>query len=533
VLSATGAPTRVTASAEGPADDLFSLVDRLVSGLVASGITGERARLSDLGELTTHSNPALRLYLDGVHNFRQGRGMQETTELMRRAVALDSTFALAAYWAGYMALYQGLPAAADFELATRHRERLSARAQMRLAAALAGAEGRYAEAIAVGRRFVDRYPDDVAGWFQLAEQISHTGSFVGDSAGAARPAYDRAVGLDPALAPAYFHLAVIGGMQADTTALDRWAAGLDSAGVDPIWPAILRMTRAGVSGDTALLDRSVDTFLSEETLYPPATLAGSIAELAASVVVSNPSAARRMMDRYALRTVSDTGRAVVSRRRARLESALGHLDRAQDVLRSIGGDHRALLPYDLAWIALGPAAGDARPLEAERLLAETTPVRGSPEAAVRRYLAARLSLKRGRTERFRAETDSLRRELASDGRDEEGLGRSLVLELAALDARLRGEPGRALDSLLAAGYWTREETWPRDGTDTYFGGFLADRWPQFLRAELLREAGRDADAALWYRIAADGIWHRVIGMERLAELAEATGDSTRARSLFA
>jgi hypothetical protein len=45
---------------------------------------------------------------------------------------------------------------------------------------------------------------------------------------------------------------------------------------------------AASSGDTALLDRSMDTFLSEEPRYPPATLAGSIAELAGSVMVSEP-----------------------------------------------------------------------------------------------------------------------------------------------------------------------------------------------------------------------------------------------------
>ena len=532
VLDATGVPTRIEASAEGPADDLFVLVDRLVSDLVASGITGGDTRLSDLGELTTRSNQALRLYLDGIRNFRQGRGMQETTELLRRAVALDSTFALAAYWAGYMATYHDLPATADFQLATRHREHLGPRVQMRLAAALAGAEGRYAEAVGLGRRFVDRYPDDVAGWFQLGEQLAHSGYFVGDSAGAARPAYEHAVGLDPALAPAYFHLAVIGGLQGDTAALDRWASELDSVGADPIWPAILRMTRAGVGGDTLLLDRSVDTFLSEETLYPPATLAGSIAELAASVMVSDPSAARRIMDRYAQGTVSDTARAVVTRRRARLESALARFDLAEEMLRS-NPDHRMLFPYDLAWIALHPAAtGDARAAEAERLLSARAPAPGSPEAAVRRYLLARLSLKLGRPGRFRAELDTLRGSGAAPGSDEDGLTRDLVLELAALDAQLRGEPERGLDSLLVSRYWTREEVWPRQGPDSYFEGSLADRWPQFLRAELLRQAGRDADAALWYRVSSDGVWHRAVGVERLARLAEEEGDSARARTLF-
>jgi len=533
VLESTGEPTTIEASAEGPADDLFGLVDRLVSRLVASGITGEDAQVANLGELTTQSNQALRLYLDGIRNFRQGRGMQETTDLLRQAVALDSTFALAAYWAGYMAEYDDLPAAADFRLAARHQEHLGARAQMRLRAALAGAEGRHAEAIGLYQRFVAQYPDDVAGWFQLGEQLAHNGHYVGDSAGVALPAYEQAVRLDPSLAPAYFHLAVIGGLHADTTALDGWAAGLDSVGADPIWPAILRMTRAGVSGDTVLLDRSVDTFLSEETQYPPTTLAGSIAELAASVMVSDPSAARRMMDRYAARTVSDTARAVVTRRRARLESALGRFGRGEETLRSIGGAHRTLLPYDLAWIALHPAATDAgRAEEAQRLLGARTPVPGSSEADVRRYLLARLALKLGHADRFRAELDTLRRESARGESGEGGLRRDLVLELSALDAQLRGEPERGLDSLLAARSWTHEEYWPRQDPDSYFEGSLGDRWPQFLRGELLRDAGRASDAALWYQIAADGIWHRVVGIERLAEVAEEAGDTARAKTLY-
>jgi tetratricopeptide (TPR) repeat protein len=525
---------QIEASAQGTADDLFGLVDRLVSELVASGITGAEARFSDLGELTTRSNEALRLYLDGVRNFRQGRGMQETLALLRRAVALDSTFALAAYWAGYVAEYDDLPAVADFQLATRHGARLSPRAKMRLQAALAGSEGRHAEAIALYRGLVERYPDDVAGWFQLAEQLAHTGHFVGQTAASARPAYERAVGLEPALAPAYLHLALIAGMEGDTSALEPWAARLDSVGADPVWPAIVRMTSAGLRGDTALLDASVKTFLGAETQYPPMTLAGTISVIAGAVMVANPGAARRIMERYAGGVVSDTSRAAMGRRRARFEAALGRFEEAESRLRAIGPIHQALLPYDLAWVALHPAAlGDERAREAARRLRAVAPRSGTTESAVREYLLARLALRLADVDGFRTAFEALRRQFDSESEDGDALGRHLVLELAALDAERQGEPGRGLDSLLTSAYWKQEEMWPREGEDTFFEGFLADRWPAFLRAELLRQAGQASNAALWYQIAADGSWHRAIGLERLGELDQESGNDTGAREFYA
>jgi TolB-like protein len=522
----------VEASAEGPEDDLFGIVDRLVSDLVASGITGQQTQLASLEELTTQSNEALRLYLEGIRNFRRGLGMLETTELMRRSVALDSTFALAAYWAGYMAVYQELPALEHFRLATRHRTRLSVRTQMRLAAALAAEEGRHAEAIALYRRLVDRYPDDVAGWFQLAEQVSHTGSFVGETAGAARSAYEQAVALDPGLAPAYLHLAIIGGLERDTLALEAWAERLDSLGVEPIWAGMIRMTRAGLSADTVLLDQSLATFLDFETDYPPATVAGTIAALAGSVMASDPGAARRIMEQYTQQTVSDTTRAVMKRRLARFESAFGRFGRAEEQLRTVGPDHRPLLPYDLAWVSLHPlASGGERAGEAERLLRALTPEPGSAEAVVRHYLLARLAVRAGELERFRTELEVLRREHRSSSPESGGLGRDLILELSALEASLQGEAARGLDSLLASRYWAREEMWPDPGDGTYFEGPLADRWPAFFRAELSREAGRTSEANLWYRVAADGIWHRAIGQARLGELAEEAGDTAMSRAL--
>jgi tRNA A-37 threonylcarbamoyl transferase component Bud32/TolB-like protein len=516
----------IDVSAEGPVAGVFGLVDELVARLLAAGITGSRTQLATPEELTTVSNEALRLYLDGIRNFRRGRGKDETTALFDRAVAVDSTFALAAYWAGYTREYDDIPDAADwFRRATRHQERLPPRVRMRLAAALAGAEGRHADALGRYRLFVAQYPDDVAGWFQLAEQLAHTGHFLGEPASAARPAYERAIELDPELAPAYYHLAVIGALQADSSSLRRWASRLDSSGVDPVWPSILRLTLAGVTGDSAMLRASLAGYLRIETQWPAHTLGGAIAELAGSVMGSDPAAARWILETFARRSVVDTTRAVATRRLARLESALGRFDRAETALKSIGRVHAFLLPYDLAWVALHPAARDtARIRDAARRLRGVTRAARSREAAVRHYLLARLALALGEHERFDEEAGLLRGLAASSGGDSVDLGRDLVLELAARDALRRGEAARGLDSLMAAPVWTRDASWPRPEDGTYFDGPLADREPQFLRAELLEAMGRVTDAATWYRVAADGIWHRASGLDRLAGLATLEGD---------
>jgi hypothetical protein len=91
LVSVPGGATRAQASAEGPADSLPALVDRLTGQLLTRG-----AGLSGQGEaaLTTRSLPALQAYLAGQRAYR--RGEYDTAGAhFSRAVGLDSTFALA------------------------------------------------------------------------------------------------------------------------------------------------------------------------------------------------------------------------------------------------------------------------------------------------------------------------------------------------------------------------------------------------------------------------------------------------------
>jgi TolB-like protein/tetratricopeptide (TPR) repeat protein len=528
-----GDDDRIDASVDGPADRLFELVDELVGTLVARGLIGEETPLSSLEGLTTNSNEALRLYLTGIQNFRAGRGMQEDFGLLTQAVGLDSTFALASYWAGYIAAYDEIEdPEPHFQLALRHQDRLGQRDRMRLAAALAGAEGRQADAIRLYEAFVERYSDDLAGWFQLGEQLAHTGHFRGRTLAEARPAYERAIALDPALAPAYYHLSHIGGLQGDSLALRVWATRLVSLGVDSLWIALPDFARAVIVGDSLGIRQPFDRIRAAEPDIPPATLAGSMGQLLGATLEHAPRQSRALIIEFAARAFTDTARTVAARRAARIESASGRFAAAENALRNVERALGTALPQDLAWIALHPANRSAERIEAaSRVLSGVSPRPRTGEAAARHYLLARLALRLGRNEALERSRAALR-DFEPESREIGRFAGDLATELDAIAARAGGDPMRALESLLEATYWERAQSWLGFPEPTYFDGRLPDRFPMFLRAELLREAGQDSAAAAWYRVAADGVWHRGPALLRLAEIRARQGASEEAANLY-
>jgi len=527
-----GEDDRIDASVEGPAGRLIALVDELVGALVARGLIAQETPLSSLEGLTTSSNEALRLYLTGIRNFRTGTGSHEALGMLTRAVQLDSTFALASYWAGYVAEYDGIEdPGPHYQLALRHQNRLGPRDRMRLAAAIAGAEGRHADAIRLYEAFVERYADDLAGWLQLGEQLAHTGHYSGRTLADARPAYERAIALDPALGPAYFHLAEIGGLPGDTAALRAWVTRLDSLGVDSLWIAVTGLVRAVIVSDSAGIRQSFDRMRAAEADIPPATLANSMGVLFGATLEHAPRESRALMREFAARAVTDTARVVSARETARIEVASGRFAAAESALRTVAPELGTALPQDLAWIALHPA----NPSEArtEAAFAALTDVRAGPgtgEAAARHYLLATLALRLGRGAAFQSSRAELRRIAAADG--ETGrFARDLAAELDAMARRAEGDPTGALESLLGATYWERAQSWRGFREPTYLAGRLPQLFSMFLRAELLREAGQDSAAAVWYRVAVDASWYRGPALAQLAEIRERQGASGEAAEL--
>jgi hypothetical protein len=535
-----GAGDRIDASVEGPADGLFALVDELVRALVARGLVEQETPLSSLEGLTTSSNEALRSYLEGIRNFRIGKGAQEMFGPLVRAVALDSTFALAAYWAGYVADFEEIEDPEPYyRLALRHEEHLGQRDRLRLSATIAATEGRHADAIRLYESFVGRYADDFAGWFQLGEQLAHTGRYAGRTLADARPAYERAIVLYPALAPAYYHLTQIAGLQGDTAALRVWATRLDSLEVDSMWIAFAEMTRAIVVGDTVGVRPPFERMLVAESEIPAAVFASSVAGLFAATLEYAPRESRALLREFGARGLTDTARIIAAHEAARVEAACGRFDAADSVLQSIAAGVGTALPQELAWIALHPANRSRARLEAAaRAMAPVTPRAGTGEAAARHYLLAMLALRLGGQDAFAQHRAALRN-FAGASPEIGRFARDLTSELDAVAARADGDPRRALESLLMATYWDRAQAW-RGFREPAFIGKLARHFPMFLRAELLREAGQDSAAAVWYRVAADEAWYRAPALVRLAEIrarAGAGGEAAelrrRARALWA
>ena len=211
------------ATVTGPADSLAQLVDQLTARLLAMG-AGEAERLS---ALTSTSLPALRAYLNAQAHYRKARYRVAATEY-DRALATDSTFALAALGLAQASGWYGDPATRfrGMSSAWRHRDRLSARDRA-LLDATAGpnfpAASSFAELHAARQRYLALAPDRPEAWFELGDGLFHFGKMldIPDAHSRAADALHRAIALDSAFSPAIEHLTLLEARVHDTTALRR------------------------------------------------------------------------------------------------------------------------------------------------------------------------------------------------------------------------------------------------------------------------------------------------------------------------
>jgi Flp pilus assembly protein TadD len=211
------------ASAEGPTEDLFALLDGLAVNLLASSMPDAVDRLRRLATLTTPSLPAAKEYLQGEQHLRAGR-YREAATAYDQAVALDSTFALAYYRKSIAADWTDaydVRSSADraFQLSTV----LSPRDRSLLQALQLRRNGRVEEAEQVFRTVVHNHPDDVEAWVQLGEAIFHDTSRRGGSTLEAVAPFSRAVELEPANLMARVHVARLYALFDSVDALSRAA----------------------------------------------------------------------------------------------------------------------------------------------------------------------------------------------------------------------------------------------------------------------------------------------------------------------
>ena len=192
--------TLARAIAEGDTTQLFQLVDRLSADLLAGRGRGLSSRLMQSAALTTGSLRALKHYLEGERNLRGGEGNFDSAIAgFQRAVAVDSTFALAYYRLGVAAGWAGRPGISGpaTQRALALGDRLEDRDRRLLSAFNAFERGRADDAEQQYRAILRDYPDDLEAEFQLAALYYTYNALRGRPISEAREPFDHVLALDP------------------------------------------------------------------------------------------------------------------------------------------------------------------------------------------------------------------------------------------------------------------------------------------------------------------------------------------------
>ncbi len=279
-LRGAGGKELARASAEGPADSLPEMVDRLAAGLLLDA-AGEPA--PRFASLASSSLPALQEFLAGRTAQRASR-LSEAAVHFRRALQEDSTFALAAmYLADVMDWIGGAGDAEAKNLALSLRGRLTAADQAYLTAVLGpdfpkGSSAR--RRLEAWGKVVQLTPDRAEGWFGLGDVLHHDGASIGepDAGARSREAFLRAVALDSLYAAPLGHLADQAFYVGDVAEAERFVRLY--LAVDPNGDLVFyrRWRLAFAKGDTATLRAMRSSY---DTIHPIALFrlaAGSLIE---------------------------------------------------------------------------------------------------------------------------------------------------------------------------------------------------------------------------------------------------------------
>jgi DNA-binding SARP family transcriptional activator/TolB-like protein len=471
---------------EGESTLLFELVDQLTTRLLAARSATPGQRLKQLAALTTHSIPALKAFLEGEQAYRAAR-YGAALDAFRRAVAADSTFALAYYRMSTAAVWTG---AGDMELAgrvgaMRFRDRLAPRDRRLVEAWDRQSVAYTADAEPLYEAVLARYPDDFEAWMQLAEARFHWKPMFGHSVLESRAAFERVLGYEPDNAPALIHLARLAALERRLAAFDTLAARLLRNRPDPERELELAALRAALRRDNAAraqVLQQLGRVEPDQRLRLVNSLVLYANDLEGAVEVLRPLSAperdaERRAQTYDLLAVLELAR---GRWRA-VQQETGALAR----FRPAGGTQWRAASATLPLLAL------ARPeLEAIRGELLHAPLARVDELGLREpsrlYLLGRLSVRLGdplAALGYAAELERLR--------DAEGApwGQPFAALVRAEVARQGGQGEEAL----------RQLGEPRHQREYQQAGMIsAGADARWLRAELLREVGREEEALRWY-----------------------------------
>ncbi|MDQ3950438.1 MAG: hypothetical protein M3282_08825, partial [Gemmatimonadota bacterium] len=537
------APPVASADVSGIGESgIFDMVDSLARQLLAGRSAGPAARSSRLTALTTESLAALKAYLRGECEFRAGRYLQ-ALESFQNATAEDPSFALA-----YYRLAAASAAVANLELARdasdqahRRRDRLAEHDRLLLDAQRAWLRGAADDAERLYTAALGTHVDDMEAWFLLGDVLFHHNPLRGRSVTEARDAFERALHYDPEHVSSLVHLARVAALEGRR---------------DELHALVDRVLKLSPAGDRALSMRALRAFaLGNEiekarvltALSRARALAVGIAFTDIVLYARDLGGALRLARLLAKLVRAPEERALCHLGLAHLELTHGRYAAARDELAAAagarGGDGDPAWALEIralfAALPFVPAADDEL-LSVREELQRWDPASVAPHrnqvlavhnglhAVLREYLVGLVSARLGDGDRARAAADTLERDdaRAADRHFSTLLAGSVRASVAAADGRS--------DEALALLEGPRAELWYQHAVTSPFFSRAYDR---YLRAELLRERGRPAEALRWYGTLGESSPYELVYLApahlRQAQLHDETGHPSLAAHHYA
>jgi serine/threonine-protein kinase len=328
---------------DGSPDSIPVLVDRMSVELLQSGAMGAAEGLSPkgVGELFTHSLPALKAYLAGEQKLRSFQ-LERAIPDFQEAVRIDSTFALAFLHLGLAQGWLGsphvlLPVPNDpLGKARRFSGRLG-KAERLAIEGMWQEQNSFTDAIATFRQLTVDRPDDALAWFLLGDALFHLSGLAFEPPDAFRVALEQSAALDPGFGPAYLHLTEAAFGQADSAAVRRYVAVLST--IDSTAPRAvgLKIAQDVVWGDRQLREAALARLdhVSDATALA--------AKHAINTAVDLSEQTLSIIDRIATSPHhSDVAKAVAELGRMAVYGSLGQLQSKRAALRrawQLGHDH--------------------------------------------------------------------------------------------------------------------------------------------------------------------------------------------------
>jgi serine/threonine-protein kinase len=531
---ATDASALEHASADGRADDIFAIVDRLSVRLIAGRIADRIDDFSRAAAMSAGSLPALKAYLEGDADYRAGR-YHEAVRALERAVALDTAFAIAHYRLSSAAHWVAGSEIAGraAKAALRHQERLSRGERLVVAAFeryLAGdvivAEQLYRQALAIR-------PHDIEAWFNLAEVQFHWWSYFGRSALDSRTSFERVLEYEPNHPGALLHLARIAASEGRHDELDTLTIRLSKLTIDAGLRTEIDALRGFALHDTTALQRSIEAISEASDEFVEAivrVIAVHANDLAAAERLARIQASPRRDP--LVRGRAHIMLAQIALAGGRWRAANAELDLLEAIQPGWALQYRAafatapfLAPRRDDLMALRSALEQPPALQPARAEFPYAPREIVP--ARRNYLAGLLSLRLGDV--YGALRYAVELERPTDDPVLTAYAEVFSRTIRAGLARFHNQPAEALRHLDAPRI-------PPDSIRPNISSF-PDADARFLKAELLRGEGRLREALRWYSSFPDPAAYDLIYLApahlRRAQVHEQLAEISQARHHYA